>query len=475
MKLLGLLAVIREMSFVNDNDAFIPEVWAQESLMILENNLVAANLVHRDFENQISQFGDTVNTRRPNEFAAARKTDQDDVTIQDAISTNVAVRLDQHIHTSFVIKDGEETKGFQVLRDVYLEPAMLSIAEIIDEIVLGQAYDFLTLDNGTPNVVGQLGVPATKQTVIAAREKMNVNQVPQMGRNLILTPSTEADLLAVDAFISAEKIGDDGTALREASLGRKFGLDCWMDQNTPGLATAQVADTGAVNNATGYPAGTTTMTVDSFTGALQNGAWFVVAGDNTPQRLVSSAGGPPPTSLTFFPGLVNQVADNAVITVYQHALINNGPGYALDYAKNLAIDTIGAPGPAKGQLVTLQTPPAAVTTTYSSVQQFGAPTTTTVALNKPLGVGLADNDVVGLGPSGNYNLAMHRNAMALVTRPLAAPQAGTGALSFVASFKGLSIRVTITYDGKSQGHLVTADMLMGVKTLDRRLACVVLG
>jgi hypothetical protein len=77
-------------------------------------------------------------------------------------------------------------------------------------------------------------------------------------------------------------------------------------------------------------------------------------------------------------------------------------------------------------------------------------------------------------PAGDYNFAFHRNALALVTRPLAAPAAGTGALSFVASYNGLSMRVTITYDGTKQGHLVTCDLLCGIKTLDRRLGCVLL-
>ena len=37
--------------------------------------------------------------------------------------------------------------------------------------------------------------------------------------------------LKTDLFISAEKVGDNGTALREASLGRKFGFDIYTDQN----------------------------------------------------------------------------------------------------------------------------------------------------------------------------------------------------------------------------------------------------
>ena len=127
-RLIALLALVRETAFVNDLDAWIPEVWAQESLMILEANMVAANLIHRDFENLIANFGDTVNTRLPAEFKMSRKGNNDDVSDQDAKATNVPVVLDQHIHASFVIKDGEESKGFKVLRDEFLVPGMVSIA-----------------------------------------------------------------------------------------------------------------------------------------------------------------------------------------------------------------------------------------------------------------------------------------------------------------------------------------------------------
>ncbi len=349
-RLIVLLALVRETAFVNDLDAWVPEVWAQESLMILEANMVAANLIHRDFENLIASFGDTVNTRLPAEFKMSRKGNNDDVSDQDAKATNVAVVLDQHIHASFVIKDGEESKGFAVLREVYLEPAMLALAQGIDEIVLGQAYQFLTLDDGTPNVVGQLGVAVTKQTVIAIREKMNNNKVPQQGRHTVWTPESEADLLAVDLFVSAEKVGDDGTALREASLGRKFGIQHWMSQNVADPLGSAVADTGAVNNAAGYPIGTTTLLADGFAGAIQTGAWLTIAGDDTPQRLVASTGGGTPTDITIFPGLVNAVLDDAVITLYEHALIDEVAGIPALFAKELTIDTISA-APKVGQLM----------------------------------------------------------------------------------------------------------------------------
>lgn len=474
-----LLASLSVLAYENDNDAFIPEVWAQESLMILENNMVAANLVHRDFSSQIQQFGDVVNTRRPNTFRAARKTDADCVVDQDAIAANCPVKLDQHIHTSFVIKDGEESKGFPVLREVYLEPALLALAESMDEIILGEVFEFLTLDDGSPNTVGQLGVPATKQTLIAVREKMNDNQVPQMGRQLVLTSSTEADLLAVDALIGADKIGDNGTALREASLGKKFGIQMFMDQNTPSPSAAEINDAaGQINNAGGYPAGTTSLETDTWANApFVEGAYLIVAGDGTPQRITSVAGVAPAQTLGIFPGLSQAVADDAAMTVYQHALINLAAGYVTDYAKPLVIDTVTA-APKKGQLISFQGG-AGLKSFFSSIlsidEALGAvPSLTSVLPNRPTDLVLADNDVVGLGPSGSYNFGFHRNALTLVTRPLAAPQAGAGALSFVANFKGLSVRVTISYDSKCQGHRVTVDILAGVKVLDRRLGLVML-
>jgi len=45
-------------------DAFIPELWARESLAILEENMVLGNLVHRDFGDLIFKEGDQCQTAR---------------------------------------------------------------------------------------------------------------------------------------------------------------------------------------------------------------------------------------------------------------------------------------------------------------------------------------------------------------------------------------------------------------------------
>jgi hypothetical protein len=446
--------------FDNSLDAFVPEVWAQESLIILESNLVAANAVHRDFENEIAQFGDVVNTRQPATFTAARKLDSDSVTVQNATATNVPVKLNQHFHTSFMIKDGEESKGFENLRTTYLIPAIQSIAEALEQVVIAQKYAFMA------NVVGKLGTTPTRATVSAAQAKLNSLKAPQADRTFIISSDTQAALLNVDDFVQADKLGDDGTAMREGSLGHKFGFDIFMSQNCPKITySGTTYATGLINNTGGYAAGTTSIVVDAFTTEYANyvGGYCTIAGDMTPQKIISATDGT--ETIVISPGLKYAVADDAVLTAYLPETIDGE--HAADYAKGLVVD--GSPTAQVGQLVSAAGASSAV---YGAIGGTGA---SAIYLDRPLDATIANDTDLGLGPSGDYNWAFHKNAVALVTRPLAAPAEGTGALSFVAEYNGLAIRVTITYNGSSQGHLVTCDLLCGIKVLNTSLGCIVYG
>ena len=45
--------------------AMIPEMWAKESLRILQERTVVANLVHKDFGDEYGRCKDRINTARP--------------------------------------------------------------------------------------------------------------------------------------------------------------------------------------------------------------------------------------------------------------------------------------------------------------------------------------------------------------------------------------------------------------------------
>lgn len=442
----------------NDVDAFIPEIWAQESLMILENNMVASNLVHRAFENEVAEYGDVVNTRRPQIFTGKRKTDADNVTIQDANATNVPVPLNQHVHVSFMIKDGQQSKGFKNLVNEYLRPAVLAMAETIDQIVLTQAYRFRGIN------AGKLGTAVDKAAVIAAREAMNSAKVPMSGRNMIVTPGVEGDLLNIADFVNAEKVGDDGTALREGSVGRKFGFDFYMCQQTPQISVGNsTTSTALTANAA---AGATALVVTAFgAGAHPVGAYLTVAGDMTPQRITAIDDAT--ETITVTPGLKYAATAGAAVTIYTPGAVNNAGGYDANWIKAITTNTFTV-APRRGQLVSFGT-------AAGEYAEVNTPSITSSELDIPLTASIANGAAVNVGPAGSYCFGFHRNALALVVRPLAMPESGTGARAFVADYNGLAIRVVITYNGEKQGHLVTVDLLCGTAVLDTSLGMVLYG
>jgi len=469
MKTLSFVAF--DNDFDTNDRAWVPEVWAAESLAILEENMVIGRLVHSDFSDEIATFGDVVNTRKPGTFTARRKGVNDDITVQAATATNVPVTLDQHVHTSFMIRDGEESLSFQDLVKTYLQPAAKSLAEHIDRILLGQVYQFL--DNQVaidPDVTAD----DIKDAILDTRNKMNVNKVPAIGRNLILSPVTETEALKLDLFISAEKVGDQGTALREASLGRKLGFNTFMCQNVSSIPTGTYTTPadgaeGDINQAD-IAAGDTSFTVvTDATNIMQPGMYVTFEDDGGVYRLTTVAA----TKLTLDRPLLTALADNTDVNYYTRGTIDL-PGHAgvteypIGYDKQINVDSAEGVVPQVGQLVGFASDAATnvvITGEYCIIAVDANGADYFITLDRPLEAALVDDDMVDFGPIGQFNFAFDEGAVALVVRPLALPKAGT-ALSGVSSYNDLAMRVVITYDGTAQGHLVTMDLLCGVEVLD---------
>jgi len=442
----------------NSIDAFIPEQWAMEGVAILLENMVAANLVHRDFEPLFARYGDVVNTRKPGEFKAKRKTDADDVSVQDATATNIAVPLDQHVHVSFLIRDGEESKSFKSLVDEYLRPAAIAMARMTDQIVLGQVYQFLENQAGA---LGGLSSSNGIDYITGTRDVMNKNKAFMDGRSLILAPDTETKMLQNQTFVIAQDVGDGGQTMREGYLGRKFGFDTYMAQNTSSVSGDGSLGSGTINGGN-FLKGSTTLTVTGFgSGEVVAGQWISILGN---VYHVTATDNATATSLTLEYGLVADVLTNSAIKVYDADV--EVTTRAAGYAKEITYTT--AP-PSVGQLVTFGT----ALDRYSVVEVDSV--AKTILLDRPLAAQVTNGTSINYGPAGgDFNLAFHRNCMTLVIRPLNLPRAGTGALAAVQNFGGATMRTTITYDGTKQGHLVTMDFLAGIKVLDTDLAAVLL-
>jgi hypothetical protein len=68
-----------------------------------------------------------------------------------------------------------------------------------------------------------------------------------------------------------------------------------------------------------------------------------------------------------------------------------------------------------------------------------------------------------------HNLAFHKNAFCLASRPLEKPMGA--AFSDTISFNGISCRIVAGYDMQKKQDTISIDFLCGVKTLTQELAC----
>ncbi len=466
-KLYRMVAVA--VCYANDNSAFIPAIWSQMGLAILEENMVMANLVHRDFENDVRDYGDTVNTRRPGSFQIRRKTDATTLTQQDANATNVQVKLDQWFYTSFVIKDGERTKSFQDLVTVYLLPGMMTIARGVDRAVLGQIHKFLRAPGNRAGRLAAMDGSNSSDFLIEADQHLNENLAYPDSRRLVIGPASNAALLKNAQFISAEKRGDGGNALENARLGRILGFDTFMAQNVPSSNGSGDKITGTITGATA--AGVASSLPCTITGYVVNVGEFVnVAGNDQPTYATAKTATTDTTAVTLNEALKYATGALAVATVYKKCDVNGA--YAAGYSEGINVDgwTVA---PKVGQLVAFN---GGTRHTYTIIESYLASAgVQTLILDRPLEFAVADNDLAFPGPAGTFNWAFHRDAVALVTRPLALPNQAMGVMADVAVHNNVSMRVTMQYDIQSGGTVVNLDILGGVATLDTNLCVPLLG
>lgn len=471
MNPLYLLVAPEVVCYDNDNSALIPDLWAREGLVLLTETTVATRLVNRQFENDISKFGDVVNTRRPNRRQGRRRSgaSSDTYVVSDADLTNVQVKLDQWFYDSFVIDDMEASQSMQSLVQTHLLPAMQNLGRQADRAILGRIHEFVAQGpSKRAGALNSLSSSNARDYLLDAREIMNNNLCPLENRMLFLAPSAETPFLKTDLFIAANQRGDGGTALDQALLGQILGFKTYMGQNVNHLPSgySDVA-TGTVTNAlAANGSGSQACSVTGYTANV--GEYAVVSGNDQPTYLTAATtGAGNTTAVTLNEANKYATAAAATITIYKACTVSGA--YAAGYAKEVLVNG-WTNAPAAGQVVSFGTGANRrnYTVNESTLSSAGVQA---LLLDRPLEVALANADLAFPGPAGSLNWAVTPNAVALVSRPLAIPPSDLGVKAAVANFDGISIRVVMQYDSSIGGTRVNIDMLAGVAVLDS-LQCV---
>ena len=195
----------------------IVKLVAADALPALVSNLVLGNLVNRDYEPSLAQAGDTVNVPIPPTLVANNIAEGGTVTTQNPSLGNAQIELNTHAEATFQIPDVTKVLAVPDLLRVYMQPAVIAIAERIESDLLGLYASFSA---NTP--VGVAGTPITEAVVDAAETALFQAKVPSsQPKYLIVDASTYSQMRQIPRFSEFQTAGEAGLrALIEGTVGK---------------------------------------------------------------------------------------------------------------------------------------------------------------------------------------------------------------------------------------------------------------
>ena len=329
------------------NTTLTPSIISKETLVMLENNLVAAGKVNRQFENQFVKIGTTLTVRKPNRF---KVTSGPGLQLQDVVEPSTSITISNQKHVDFQFSSSELTLVIEDFSERYLKPAASELASVLD-------YDIIANFNQLFNVVGTPGaIPANFAALAAVGQRMDEGAVPQDDRTLILNPAAYWSLANGLIGLYVQSVSEPAL---KGFLARIANFSIYMDQNIQSQTVGAYAGVPVVSGAN--QTGSSLLT-SGWTGSIANllnvGDVFTIAGVHSVnpksrqstgvlQQFVittpaSSASGaatlqiyPPITTTGAYQTVDASPAANAAITVVGTA--------STSYAQNVAFvkDTFG--------------------------------------------------------------------------------------------------------------------------------------
>jgi hypothetical protein len=195
----------------------IVKLVAVDALPALMGHLVMGNLVNRDFEPTLAQAGDTVNVPIPPVMQANNIAEGGTVVTQNPDLQNAQIILNSHVEATFQIPDVTKVIAVPDLLRLYMQPAMVALAERVESDLLGLYSQF------TANApLGTGGTPLAESVIDAAETALFNAKVPaNEPKYLVVDGSSYSALRQVARFSEYNTAGEAGLrALVDGTIGK---------------------------------------------------------------------------------------------------------------------------------------------------------------------------------------------------------------------------------------------------------------
>jgi hypothetical protein len=195
----------------------IVKLVAVDALPALTGNLVMGNLVNRSYESTLAQPGDTVNIPIPPTLVANNIAEGGTVQTQNPNLGNASIVLNTHAEATFQIPDVTKVLAVPDLLKLYMQPAVIALAEKIETDLLGLYSQF------TGNAsVGLPGAALTEAAIDSAETTLFNQKVPASEpKYLVVDGSAYSALRQIPRFSEYRTAGEAGLrAMIDGSIGK---------------------------------------------------------------------------------------------------------------------------------------------------------------------------------------------------------------------------------------------------------------
>lgn len=405
-----------------DNNLLTSDVIAKEALRLLKNELVAARLVYRQYENTFAKVGDTIRLKLPFRVKAA---DGRVLVKQPMADQTVPFSIDYQNHVGLEYTVRDLTLSITEFSSRYLSSAMSQLANKVDHrilMTLKKAYH----SSGTPGTR-----PGAYIDFANAAARMTTYGVPQDGmRRQILPP-----------FVCAE-LSDNVTKLLQNNMVK----DAWMNGYQGAVAKLQTFES---NN---LP----THTVGNYGG--------------TPLVAGTIANGSSVTTDGWTPSVTGLLKEGDVITFAGVFGINpqnyTSTGLLKEFVVTADVDSTA------GGLATIPIYPALNDGTATATNADGA--TVSLAAFQNVTALPADNAPITVMGTANtiyeQSYLFHKEAIALAMVDLELPQTANVKSRVNDPDSGLSLTMTGAYDINEHTEIHRIDVVYGTDLINGELA-----
>lgn len=208
---------------------FIPEVWSAAILEALRAKLVFPSLCNRDYEGDIREAGDTVHITGYNDVTVHEYVRGQAITVDDVTDKEAAVlKIDQSDYFAFKVNDLDKTQAKADLTGKFTNSAAYNMMKNVENYI----SNLMDTAVSTPAKTVSVGTPADAYlAVVEAGRKLDVQNVPDEGRWLVVSPDFYALLLQDSRFIEGTEAGHN--TLLNGVVGQVRGFTVVKSNNVP--------------------------------------------------------------------------------------------------------------------------------------------------------------------------------------------------------------------------------------------------